>query len=98
MPRPLVSLVLLALLGVAPGCLYANFRTPLDTNLQETRLGDKVGTSERKAVLWLFMWGDAGTQAAARNGGLRVIHHADHEILSVLFGLYFRERLVLYGE
>ena len=97
MPRAL-ALFLLLLLPVSSGCLYASYREPLDRNLDETRLGDTVGTSERRAVLWLFMWGDAGTQAAAREGGLRVIHHADHEILSVLFGLYFRERLILYGE
>lgn len=93
-----LTLLLVLLLLPAAGCLYAHYRTPLDTNLENTRLGDKVGTSERRAILWLFLWGDAGTSAAARNGGLRVIHHADREVLSVLFGLYFRERLILYGE
>ena len=30
------------------------------------RLGDKVGTSTLKSVLWMVAWGDAGTQAAAK--------------------------------
>ncbi|MEE9127373.1 MAG: TRL domain-containing protein, partial [Planctomycetota bacterium] len=60
---------LAAFLLLLPGCLYAKVTVPLDTDLQETNLGDKTGKSLFQSVLWLFAWGDAGTQAAARDGG-----------------------------
>lgn len=97
MPRTRSILPLALLLVTLPGCLYANFKFPLDEDLQETELGDKVGTSRLQAFLWLVMVGDAGTQAAAENGGIRVMTHADRAILSVLFGLYFRETTIVYG-
>jgi len=93
---PRLSLALLPFL--ASGCIYSRVTTPLDHDLDSTVLGDKVGTSSYQSVLWTAAWGDAGTQAAAQEGNLSVIHHADHEVLSVLFGLYFRETTILYGE
>ena len=50
----------------ATGCIYMNVVQPLDTDLEETRLGSKVGKAEAQAILGLFAWGDAGTQAAAK--------------------------------
>ena len=92
----------LALLLFAPlllgSCVYSHVITPLDTDLDTTVLGDKVGRSSYQSVLWTAAWGDAGTQAAAKEGGLTTIYHADHEVLSILFGLYFRETTILYGE
>jgi hypothetical protein len=93
--RWLVPLVLPLLLT---SCLYTNVRVPLDRDLDASRLGDKVGTSEFQSVLWLVAWGDAGTQAAARNGGITVIHHADQHVLSILLGLYSKQTTILYGE
>jgi hypothetical protein len=48
--------------------------------------------------LWLVAWVDAGTKAAAKNGDIVVIKHADQEMLFVLFGLYFRITTVVYGD
>jgi len=95
--RPLAA----ALLGVssllAPGCIVTNVKIPQDTNLDQTQLGTKVGESSSQGVLWMVAWGDAGTQAAAEEGGITTVLHADQEIFSVLFGLYVRYTTVVYG-
>jgi hypothetical protein len=49
-------------------------------------------------VLGLVAWGDAGTQAAAKQGGLTQINHADLETLIILAIVYHRETTILYGE
>jgi len=92
----LASLLLLA--PALPGCLFSNVQFPLDRDLDATRLGTKVGKSSLRGYLWAVAVGDAGTQAAAEDGGITVIRHADQEIFSVLFGLYFRQTTVLYGD
>jgi hypothetical protein len=79
------------------GCIYMNVKSPLDTDLNRTQLGTKVGVSEAYSVLGLVAWGDAGTAAAAKNGGLTEINHADREVFVILFGVYARERTILYG-
>ena len=84
--------------SLLPGCLYAKVKSPLDLDLDKTQLGSKVGTSRMESVLWLFAWGDAGTKAAAEAGGIATIHHADMEVMTVLFGLYSRETTIVYGD
>jgi hypothetical protein len=93
----LLRLVALCL-PLLSGCLYTDIQTPLDLDLDRTQLGNKIGTSEWQSVLWAVAWGDGGTQAAAKQGGLTVINHADSETFVILFGLYWRERTILYGE
>ena len=90
----------IALLAVPllTGCIYSHITTPLDLDLDRTHLGDKVGTAEWQSVLGLVAWGDAGTQAAAKQGGLTQINHADLETLVILAIVYHRETTILYGE
>ena len=67
--------------------------------IDETVVGTKTGESSYESILWLVSWGDAGIQAAAKNGGLTTLHHADQEILSVLAGfLYYRQTTIVSGE
>ena len=80
------------------GCAYVNIRTPYDTDLNRTQLGSKTGTAEAYSLFWLVAWGDASYTAAARNGQITVMQHADQEVLQVLFGLYTRWRIVVYGD
>ena len=89
-----------ALLAVplSTACVYSHITTPLDLDLDRTRLGDKVGVAEWQSVLGLVAWGDAGTQAAAKQGGLTQINHADLETLIILAIVYHRETTILYGE
>lgn len=80
------------------GCAYVNVKSPLDVDLERTTLGEKKGISEAHSMLWLFAWGDASYAAAAANGGITTMRHADQETFIVLFGLYSRWRSVVYGD
>ena len=78
-------------------CIYTNIQVPLDTDLQETDLGNKRGTSSYQSILGLVAWGDAGTQAAAKDGGITTLKHADKKVFSVLAWLYYSETTIVYG-
>lgn len=79
-------------------CVYTNVKFPLDEDVWETQIGSKVGTASSHSILWLFAWGDAGTKAAADNGGLTVVNHLDRGIKLYLFGLYTRTDTIAYGD
>jgi hypothetical protein len=89
----LLSICLLSL----NACVYVNVKTPLDKNVNNTELGDKVGKSKTYSVLWLFAWGDAGTAAAAKDGEIDIITHLDASYFSVLFGAYAERETIAYG-
>jgi hypothetical protein len=97
MKRRLLSLLALPLL-LLPGCLYAHVKTFLDTDLNQTKLGAKTGTSHAQQILWLVAWGDASTKAAAANGGITTINHADQEIFNVLWFVYTKQTTIVYGD
>ena len=94
-----MKLLRLALLSLPlfSGC-FVNIKIPLDTDLDRTELGSKVGEASSQSVLWLVFWGDAGTQAAAKQGGITIITHADQQLLTILFGVYGRETTIVYGD
>ena len=92
----LLLMVCVAVSGVS--CIYTQVKTPLDTDLWGNKLGDKQGESSYQSILWLFAWGDAGTEAAAKDGGINTLNHFDQEVLSILFGLYYRQKTIVYGE
>ena len=96
--RSWFNLPLLLSFALAPGCLYTHVTTTLDEDLQETSLGSKRGESSSSGYGWLVWVGDAGMQAAAENGGITVLRHADRKRLAVLFGLYFKETTIVYGD
>lgn len=79
-------------------CAYSHVQRPLDTDYDSTSLGSKVGRAHIQSVLWLFAWGDAGSKAAADQGGITVIKHADTESTVILFGLYSKITTVVYGD
>lgn len=95
--QPLIVLFLLVAVMFC-GCAYVNTRTPFDTDLNRTELGSKTGQAEAYSVLWLFAWGDASYAAAARNGDIQVLTHADQDVYQILFGLYTRWRVIVYGD
>jgi len=97
-PRKLFLIILIMSLCHTSGCLYSNVTSPLDTNVTETRLGSKIGRSKARSVLYLVAWGDAGVAKAAKNGDLKVVHHLDVEVLSVLFGVYSEVSTIAYGD
>ena len=91
-------LLLIACLLMNTGCVYSHVRMPLDTDFQETSLGEKEGHAHMQSFLWLVAWGDAGAHAAAKAGGITVIRHADTEVFNVLFGAYSRITTIAYGD
>jgi hypothetical protein len=98
MVRPVRWLAAAAAALSLQGCIYVNATSPLDTNMNRTPLGTKTGQASAHSVLWLFAWGDAGTQAAAKNGGLTVIQNADSKTFIVLGGIYARNTTIVYGD
>ena len=90
--------LMLACLFAATGCVYTNVIQPLDTDLSKTRLGSRVGKSEAQAILGLVAWGDAGTQAAAKAGGITQLNHADTQVFSILTFVYTRQTTIVYGD
>ncbi len=95
--KALGSAFLGSTLLLTSGCVFTNVKVPLDTNLEETQLGSKTGESSSQGLLWLVAWGDSGTQAAAQNGGITTLLHADQKIFSILFGLYSKQTTIVYG-
>ena len=92
-------ILLIAVVSVVmSGCAYTKTQMPLDKNYDMTELGTKIGRASNYSLLFLFAWGDAGSNAAAKDGGIKVIKHADRELFSVLFGLYTRNTTVVYGD
>jgi hypothetical protein len=96
MKRGIIVLLLLSVLF--SGCAYTNVQRPLGTEFNKTELGTKTGQSSNQSVLWLVAWGDGGTKAAAENGNIKVIRHADTKIFSLLFGLYSKVTTIVYGD
>ena len=98
-PKRMVAILIMAigLLSIG-GCAYIDVKSPLDVDLDQTTLGTKTGISEAHSLLWLVAWGDASYARAAKNGGIVTMRHADQEVFTVLFGLYTRYRVVVYGD
>ena len=98
MNRRTLTSLLLGLTCLTSGCLFTDVKIPLDTNLEETKLGSKTGESSSQSVLWMVAWGDSGAQAAAQAAGITTLLHADQKVFSVLFGLYSKQTTVVYGD
>jgi hypothetical protein len=97
MSRVCASILGLCLLA-STGCIYMNVVQPLDTDLATTKLGSKVGQSQAQSILGLVAWGDAGTQAAAKDAGITTLNHADTRIFSILGFVYTRQTTIVYGD
>lgn len=98
MKRTAGILVLLLAAVLFSGCVFAQIKTPYDTDLSKTTLGNKTGEASWQGVLWLVAWGDGGSAAAAKEGGITTLNQMDKEILSILFGLYYKETTIVYGD
>lgn len=96
--KRLTCILLIVSLLLFSGCAYVHTKTPFDDDLHNTDLGTKTGTAEAYSLFWLVAWGDASYAAAAKNGDIKVLKHADQEVNQVLFGLYTRWRVIVYGD
>lgn len=78
------------------GSLYTNVTTGGDLGANAT-VGKKVGEASATSILGLIATGDAGYNAAAENGGIKKISHADVSVNSIL-GIFTTYKTVVYGE
>ena len=92
-----LSIIALLLITLS-GCAYVHTRAPYDENLNNTEFGNKVGKASNYSLLWLVAWGDGSYAEAARNGEIKVMKHADVEVVSVLFGAYVKRTILVYGD
>ena len=90
--------IIFAVILVLSGCAYVHVKTPYDQNLNETELGSKVGVADAYGLFWLVAWGDASYAAAAKNGNIKILKHADQETKQIFFGMYSHWRVIVYGD
>ncbi len=77
--------------------VYTGVEAPLDTELERTNLGSKRGQASVVNILGIVSTGDASAKAAAEDGGIQTIHHADYEFFNVL-GVFSRYTTIVYGD
>jgi hypothetical protein len=94
----LLATGLLLATSTLSGCIYADVTMPLDTDLDKTTMGAKTGESKAYSILWLVAWGDAGTKAAANQGAIATVNHADQKYFSILWGLFSCHTTLVYGD
>ena len=77
--------------------VFTSIAAPMDVQFDETATGTKRGEASTTNVLGLVSFGDASARAAAQQGGITVVKHADYEFLSVL-GIFSRFTTIVYGD
>lgn len=80
------------------GCVYSKVIYPLDTDVNQTHLGQKIGRASSQSFFWLVATGDGGVEAAAKDGNITVINHLDVERYMLFFGAYVRVTTIAYGD
>lgn len=80
------------------GAFYNNTKAPLDVDFEKSEYGPKTGTAFTNCVLGLIAWGDASAEAAAKEGDITIIEHADYEYMNILLGVYQRYTTIVYGK
>ena len=96
---------LFALAGCTTGLLYTDVVEPLTDNFRANPLGTKTGCSDLyrlkdpvTGVGASAEWASLAIADAARQGGITKIYHADLRTFSVLFGLFRRQTVLVYGD
>ena len=77
------------------GAVYTGVTQP--AAVTSNAVGTKVGTAKATSILGLAAYGDAGVNAAAKNGNIKKISHVDVKVFSVL-GLFSTYEYFVYGE
>lgn len=76
------------------GIIYTDVTTPAAAT--SNKVGTKVGESTATSVLNLVATGDAGINAAAKQGGITNISHVDFSEKSIL-GIFTKVTTRVYG-
>lgn len=95
----LAGLVLLGGSGCATGILYSHVTRPLDLDLDRTPVHEGYANNSRSTVQYYARidWGSTGLGDVSKELGLKRIHYADLETLSIL-GIFTRRKAHIYGE
>lgn len=81
------------------GNLYTNFTAPLELNSNGgKKLGEKKGVASSIAILGLVAFGDAGIDAAVKNGNITEVRHFDYQYKNYLLGAYAKFTTIAYGD
>lgn len=78
------------------GLLYTDVTNGAQV-VPHTTVGNKVGKSGATSILGLIATGDAGINAACKDGGIKKISHIDIQSSTVL-GLWSTQKTFVYGE
>ena len=81
--------------------LYVDVTAPaqmLTVATEPTAKQTKTGRATSQAVLGIAAIGDGGINKAMKNGGITKVHHIDHNIHLLLWGLYVSDTLIVHGE
>ena len=107
MKKILAMVVMCGLITGFSGCVTAPFtppmgaistiEAPLSIDHNCSLVSTKKGEASAMCILGLVAVGDASTQAAARNGGLKTIHFLDYKYFNVL-GIYQSTTVIAHGE
>ena len=79
------------------GTAYSDLKAPLGVEISDTKVGPKTGKAKTTSILGLFATGDASIQAAAKNGGLKKVYHADYQYYNLL-GIIQETTVIVNGE
>jgi hypothetical protein len=91
--------------GAPTGLLYTKVTQPYMRDFHQTPVGSKrciLTDQQIKDVVtgsgMSVQWSEAAIRQAAREQGITTINHSDQELFSVLFGVYSRKQLIVYGD
>lgn len=79
----------------ATGFLYTGIKAPVTAT--SNGVSTKVGTAQIQTILGAVAVGDASIETAAKQAGIKKIHHVDYESKSYVacYGTY---TVIVYGE
>ena len=77
--------------------IYTDMKAPMDVDLNSTSPGSKSGSASTQNILGLVSWGDASVEAAAADGGIGTVNHADYQFFNIL-GIYSKFTTVVHGD
>ncbi|MCD6569191.1 MAG: TRL-like family protein [Deltaproteobacteria bacterium] len=75
--------------------LYTDVQAPYTATSNPSY--SKVGTATCTSILGLIATGDASIETAAKNAGIKKIHHVDYNAKNIL-GIYAEYTVYVYGE
>lgn len=79
------------------GGVFTATKGPIDTDVNQTTIGNRSGSASSICVLGMFAFGDASISTAAEDGNLSTVNHVDYSYLNVL-GLFQSFTTIVYGD